>query len=143
VLDLESQLETARGRLNRAAGQLAHWSGAADEVMATARRSAVSDDPLEQAQRRAHQAFAEITRAKVAERESGRPQPRRERRPFASRGSVTRSECCQWCIDQNVNDEDSYLLHSDPELAVPITTPEQATAKAERRAHSSYAEVSR
>jgi hypothetical protein len=139
VMDLQAQLETAQGRLSRAAEQLAHWSGAADEVMATARRSAVSDDPLEQAQRRAHAAFAEITRTKVAARAAGTP--RRAPRPFASRGSVTRSESCQWCINQNVSDEESYLLHSDPELNVPVVSPEQA-ASAER-SHSGHAVISR
>jgi hypothetical protein len=137
VNDLESQLETARGRLTRASESLAHWSGAADGVIATARRSAATDDPMEQAQRRAHAAFTEITRTKMAARSARAP--RRAARPFASRGSVTRSECCQWCIDQNVSDEDSYLLHSDPELAVPVTTPEQA---AERR-HRGGAVISR
>jgi hypothetical protein len=140
VNDLESQLETARGRLTRASESLAHWSGAADEVVATARRSAVTDDPMEQAQRRAHQAFTEHTRELVASRAAGAPRQVRSRRPFV--GEVSRSESCQWCIDQNVSDEDSYLLHSDPELAVPVTTPEQAAA-AERRRHGSYAEVTR
>jgi hypothetical protein len=136
VADLENQLETARGRLGRVTDQLAHWSGAVDEVMATARRS--SDDPLEQAQRRAHQAFAEHTRALVASRAAGAPRER-SRRPFVA--AVSRSEHCIHCINQGVSDEDSYLLHSDPELAVPVTPPEQA-AKAER-GHDRYTEVSR
>jgi len=67
----------------------------------------------------------------------------RARRPFA-----VRSEHCIHCINQGVSDEDSYLLHSDPELNVPVTTTrEQAQqagqVQAERRRYGSHAEISR
>lgn len=41
-------------------------------------------------------------------------------RPF---DVLTRAEDCRWCIEQDVSDEDSYLLHHDPEYNVPITPP--------------------
>jgi hypothetical protein len=112
VTDLENQLETARGRLGRATENLAHWSQAADEIMATARRT--SGDPMEQASRRAHQAFAEVTRAKIAARAAGAPQ--QAPRPFAGRGSVTRSQpvTCKLCIKYGATPEQSFLIHADP-----------------------------
>ena len=36
------------------------------------------------------------------------------------------------CTDQGVSDQDSYLLHSDPELNVPVTLP-GTQAEADRR----------
>jgi hypothetical protein len=51
------------------------------------------------------------------------PAAARERRPFARRGAAVRSEMCVHCTDQGVDDETSYLLHSDPELNVPVTPP--------------------
>jgi hypothetical protein len=47
----------------------------------------------------------------------------RSRLPFDR--AIGRSEQCLWCIEQNVDDETSYLLHSDPELNVPVTPPGQ------------------
>jgi hypothetical protein len=44
----------------------------------------------------------------------------RSRRPF---DVIGRAEECRWCIEQNVSDEQSYLLHHDPEYNVPITPP--------------------
>jgi hypothetical protein len=65
------------------------------------------------------------------------PPQQRERRPFgsASRGVVARSEQCVHCTEQGVSDEMSYLLHSDPELNVPVTPPvtQAAQAEADRR----------
>jgi hypothetical protein len=50
-----------------------------------------------------------------------------EPRPFAARGYVSRSaavrsEDCLWCVEQGVSDEEAFLLHTDPQFAVPVTT---------------------
>jgi hypothetical protein len=119
--------------------------------MATARRSSTSDDPMEQARRRAHQAFAEITRAKVAVRVAGVPQ--QAPRPFAGRGSVTRSEpvTCKLCIKYGATPEQSFLIHADPSPEpVPAIPSEDerdwlnSLESAERRTPGRrYAEISR
>ena len=138
-MDLESQLEAARGRLNRAAENLVHWSDAAEEVRtAVARRSSVEGDLLAPAKQALAEERVERMLAAAAARPAGRPKAEVSR----SRGAVAhRSEHCVWCTEQNVSDEDSYLLHSDPELAVPVTTPEQAAA--ERSGYSYAREISR
>jgi hypothetical protein len=85
-------------------------------------------DPVEASTYRARQAFAQATRAMLA----GTLAPRAPRPKGVSRGGVAvRSESCVHCIDQGVDDETSYLLHSDPEFNVPVTSPEQA-ARADR-----------
>jgi hypothetical protein len=122
---------TSATRLNRAAENLVHWSDAAEETRTAVARRSDTGDLLGPA-KAAHAEYVAASRAAIVAVTAGTP------RPFVSRGSVTRSECCQWCIDQNVSDEDSYLLHSDPELAVPVISPEQA-AKAERRNSDVYA----
>ena len=38
---------------------------------------------------------------------------------------------CVHCTDQGVDDETSYLLHSDPELNVPVTSSAAQAAQAE------------
>jgi hypothetical protein len=138
VRDLEGQREKARGRLGRAAENLVHWSDQAEEIRAAVAQRSDPGDLLGPAKAAlaGHQEYVAASRAAIAAAQAGTP--RRAPRPFVSRGSVTRSESCQWCIDQNVSDEDSYLLHSDPELAVPVTSPEQAAAKAERRSRDDY-----
>lgn len=109
-----SQLERRVESLRRQCGEA--------QQMITPPQAQRSADPvggaLERA-RDAHQEFVEVTRAQLA----GQSRPRAWR-PFAGRGSVVaRSECCVHCIDQGVDDETSYLLHSDPELNVPVTAP--------------------
>ena len=135
VLDLEAQLEQARRDLSRSQGNLEHWENAVAEITAAA-APPLSDDPMAVAGRQAHAAFVEATRAALTAMQTGTP--RQARRPFG--GEARRSEYCVHCIDQGVSDEDSYLLHSDPELAVPVTSAEQA-ATAERRGHDGYAEI--
>jgi hypothetical protein len=111
-------------QLERQCANLERQIGEASELIApAAQRDA---DPYEAASRHAHDVFVEVTRARMAELEAGRPAPRPERRPFAGRGSVAvRSEYCVHCTANNVSDEQSYLLHSDPEFNVPVTTAEQ------------------
>jgi hypothetical protein len=97
----------------------------------------------------AHQEFLTVTRAKIRDAAAGAP---RQPRPFAvtgrsSGGNAVRSEHCIYCTDSGVTDETSYLLHSDPELAVPVTPPPHAEqpVRAERRTPMIYAgtEISR
>ena len=88
-----------------------------------------------------HREFMAATRAKMNAAASGTPQ-RASRRPFV--GEVSRSELeCWFCVSNNVNAEDSALLHHDPEFAVPVTTLEQAAAAeqaehAERHRHGNH-----
>jgi hypothetical protein len=39
----------------------------------------------------------------------------------ARAAAIGRSEDCIWCSQENLSDEQSYLLHSDPQWNVPIT----------------------
>lgn len=128
VDDLEAQLERSRAKLRRAAESLVGWEAEAERVMTAARRQ--SDDPLTQASRRAHEAFVSVTRAKVAEMAAGTP--RRERHPKGHGGHAVRSENCVYCTQEGLDDDTAFLLHSDPERPLAVTTPEQAAA-AERR----------
>jgi hypothetical protein len=143
VTDLENQLEEARGRLSRAAESLAHWSGAAEEVHRASIQRSDPGDLLAPAKQALAEERVERMLAAVRARPAGRPKGEVSR----SRGAVAaRSESCQWCIDQNVSDHDSCLLHSDPEYNVPVTTPEQAQQQAEhaeRRGYRVYGGVSR
>jgi hypothetical protein len=117
-------------RLTRRRDSLQRQLAEAMQLMAPQR---APEDPLEAASRRAHQVFREVTRQRMADAQAGRAAPR-ERRPFASAsrgGLAVRSEHCVYCTEAGVDDQTSYLLHSDPEFAVPVTSPEQA-AQAER-----------
>ena len=65
VRDLESQLETARGRLSRAAANLDHWSAEADAIhTAVARRSDTAD--LLAPAKAAHAEYVTASRAAFA-----------------------------------------------------------------------------
>lgn len=55
------------------------------------------------------------------------PVAQRGRLPFAVRGHAEQK--CVHCVEQGVDPETSFLLHADPELAVPVTT--QATQVAQ------------
>lgn len=44
-------------------------------------------------------------------------------RAITRSGTAVRSEDCVWCTQEGVSDEESYLLHSDPDLACPVTPP--------------------
>jgi hypothetical protein len=138
VRDLEGRLEETRGRLHRAAEQVVDYRAAADEIMAASVRRSSAPDLLAPAKK----ALAEERVERMLAERSARPR-RQAPRPFASVSRTTvRSEQCVWCVEQNVSDHDSYLLHSDPEFNVPVTTPGQA-AQAERRGHAGYAEIAR
>lgn len=89
-------------------------------------------DPFESAAQRAHQAFVEVTRAKMADAQARRPEPR----PFASRGGVAvpGEITCPDCIKYGASETESWLIHSDP---APDPVPEE-WEPAERRAYSEY-----
>lgn len=109
-------------QLERRAGRLRQQLAEAQAMVSPAQEREL--DPVAEAGRHAHQVFAEVTRAKMAAARDGRPEPR----PFgsASRGGVAvRSEQCVHCMDQGVDPETSFLLHSDPERNVPVTTTAQ------------------
>ena len=118
--------------LERRAASIRRQLGEAQDAITPPRTRDL--DPVEQASRHAHDVFAETTRAMMA---GERPVPS-ERRPFVSRGdAAVRSESCIHCVDQGVDDETSYLLHSDPELNVPVTPP-GAQAQADRLEELGY-----
>jgi hypothetical protein len=146
VLELEDQLQAARGRLDRASENLAHWSGQADEIhTAVARRSSQPDDLLAPAKQALAEARVERMLAAVQARPAGRP-----KEVSRSRGVAVRSEHCHWCTEQGATDEQAFLIHNDPEHPLPVTSPEQwaqmqqaeQADRAERR-HGSYAEIRR
>ena len=79
-------------------------------------------DPLEASSRNAQRLLAEVTRARMTGAADGTP--RRERRPFDGAGNdAVRSESCTWCTEFGVTDEQSFLVHSDPEHPLPVTAP--------------------
>lgn len=131
MLDADLGDAQRAGQLERRAESLRRQIEAAAELVSPPQQR--DADPFEAASRRAHQAFIEATRARMAAAESGYPAPRAGRRPFgyASRGDVARSESCVHCTEAGLSDEVSYLLHSDPELAVPVTTAADLAGAAE------------
>jgi hypothetical protein len=105
------------------------------EVTGLASRSATGDADLLSEAKQLHRQFVATTRAMQAE--AATATPRQERRPFASRGAgqAIRSESCIHCISQGASDEESWLLHSDPELNVPVTPPGQAAQPVQAERH--------
>ena len=147
VRDLEAQLESARGRLSRAAANLDHWSAEVDAIhTAVARRSSAEGDLLAGA-KAAHREFAAATRAAITAMEAGTP--RQARRPF---GNAVRSDqpvTCRECIKVGASPAESFLLHRDPDAAIgedlidlgEMTVAawgRQDQADAERRTHGAY-----
>jgi hypothetical protein len=126
VADLENQLETARGRLHRAAESLVDWQERAGEVQAASvRRSDTADLLLP-----AKQALTDAQVRRMAAVRSQAP----GRRPKGHGGVAVRSHLeCVYCQQENVDPETSALLHLDPQHDVPITTAAQLAQKAERR----------
>lgn len=114
VRDLETQLETARGRLSRAAANLDHWAAEVDAVHAAVARRSDTGDLLAPA-KAAHQQFAAATRAAFEAVQAGTP--RRAPRPFAGPGSATRSEHveCAGCRKVGFSAAESFLVHQDPD----------------------------
>jgi hypothetical protein len=77
--------------------------------------------------KQAHREYVQASRAAWKQAQTGVAP-----RPFARRGVAARSEYCVHCAEQGVDDQTSYLLHSDPELNVPVTPPGMQ-AEADRR----------
>lgn len=119
VRECEAALETARGRLSRAAGNLEHWTAAAEEVRtAVPRRSDTSDllGPAK-AMLAGHQQYVAASRAAVAAMTAGTPRP--ARRPFG--GVARRSEPpveCGECIAAGASWEESVMIHQDPDAPI-------------------------
>jgi hypothetical protein len=148
VRDLESQLETARGRLSRAAANLDHWSAEVDAIHTAVARRSDTDDLLAPA-KAAHAEFAAATRAAFAAVQAGTPRP--ARRPF---GNAVRSDqpvTCAMCIKYGATAEQSFLIHADPSPEPAPAVPSEderewldSRETAERRTPGRrYAEISR
>jgi hypothetical protein len=135
VRDLEAQLGQARRDLTRSAANLDYWEGAVAEVM-TAAAPPPSDDPMAQANRMAHAAFVEATRAGWEAVQAGTPQ--RARRPKGHGGHAVRSEgSCVECEKVGATPEEAFAIHH-PELLPPMEAMEGQTEQAERRYDSDY-----
>ena len=119
--ELAAQLERAQAKRGRAEANVAFFAERAQQANQLATRSASADllSP-------AREALADAAAARV-ERMLAAASVSRPKELSRSRGdAVRRSEHCVHCINDGVDDETSYLLHLDPELDVPVTTPEQA-----------------
>jgi len=146
IAELSAKLARAEAKRSRAADSMKFYAERLGAAQDCVQRSAGGDllAPAK-AQLKAHQEYVQASRAAWSAAQAGAP---RARRPFAGRGGeARRSESCQHCIDQGVDDETSFLLHSDPQLAVPVTPPQQAEqpVQAKRRTPMIYAgtEISR
>jgi hypothetical protein len=141
IAELEAKLAKAHKKLAGAQGNLEFFAARMQVAQDSARRSAGAD--LLAPAKAAHREYVQTSQAAQAAAQAGTPW--RARRPFASRGAAVRSEHCIHCINQGVSDEDSYLLHSDPELNVPVTSPAQAAQAVQAAAPSreQQAEVGR
>jgi hypothetical protein len=128
IRDLSDQLERAQARRTRAHESITVLTAQMDSInRAVASRSASGMDLLAPA-KQAHLEYVQASRAAMAAAQAGVRAPR----PFVSRGGgAARSESCIHCVSQGVDDETSYLLHSDPELNVPVTSPATQAAQAE------------
>jgi hypothetical protein len=116
IAELEDELAKLRGRgRDDMPAQRSSWADECDDLLR--RHAELEADPV-------------VRRARVAYHE----------REIARGGGAAahRSHFCQNCIDNNVSDEESYLLHSDPEFAVPLAPPEQPRqeTEADRRARA-------
>jgi hypothetical protein len=127
------------GQLERRAESLRRQIAEASELIRPPQQRA--PDPLEAVTSRAHAAFAEATRAKLAEAQ-GQPRQQRASRPFPSRGGVAvRSEpvTCDACIAVGASPEESFLIHhmdADGQLLsvspdAPVSVPPDNTGRSE------------
>ncbi len=125
--DLTAQLEKATVKRDRALSSIQDLSRRMDEMTAAVSRSAPVDMLA-----LAKEALREAQAKRRVDAMLARSRSGARARPFVSRGDpAARSEYCVHCIDQGVDDETSYLLHSDPELNVPVTSPATQAAQAE------------
>jgi hypothetical protein len=117
-MDLDEGDQAKADRLERRAGSLRRQLADASVMIAPRQEPA---DPLEAASRRAHDAFVEATRAKMAAAAAGRPAPR----PFGSisRGAAVRGEQppCEACAAVGASPEESFLIHHTDADGRPIS----------------------
>jgi hypothetical protein len=111
VRALEDELAEARKVLHRCAEEYVGWQEQAEQVTATAARSAPHD--LLGPAKAAHQEFVSATRAKVAAMGTGAPQ-RTSRRPFGGEASRSEPVTCKMCLKYGATPEQSFLIHNDP-----------------------------
>ena len=101
-------------RLQRRRESLKHQLSDLTDLITPAQERA--PDPFEQATKRAHAAFADATRSKLAEAQSR--SARREPRPFASAGGLAvRADDveCPECVQAGATAEESFLIHHEPD----------------------------
>jgi hypothetical protein len=125
--DAEARFQKAQAKLTRAQDNVRFFAERAAQVQEVAQRSAPSNDPLLQAQRRAHAAFVEATRHRLREAALGR-EPM-ARRPFAT-GLAVRSDTvtCPQCAELGATAEESFMIHhmdADGNLAAAVTEEER------------------
>jgi hypothetical protein len=139
VRDLAAKLEAATVRRDRIQGCIESLSRTVDEITAPLSRSvAPLNDPVTVAADVARTAFLEHAAYVARSRQAWQAaQSGTTRRPFVRRGgAAVRSEYCVHCTEQGVDDETSYLLHSDPELNVPVTPPGTQVEDGQREAET-------
>jgi hypothetical protein len=129
VRDLTVRLEKAQAKLTRAQGNMEFWSKRMGEVTGAVSRSVSPDDLLGPAKAalKEHREYVAASRAAWSAVQSGAPRARRPKGEVSRGGEVRRSELeCVYCVENNVNHEDSTLLHLDPQYGIPITSATQA-----------------
>jgi hypothetical protein len=150
--DLADRLAKARERRDRLSECIRGAQGRLDEMQQAVSRSApwtgsAQDDLLAPA-KRANAEYVQATRAMLAKAQSGRP-VRRPKEVSRSRGGgqAVRSENCYWCTKEGLDDETAFLLHSDPERPLAVTSAEEGAreeqADAGRAASSRRGEITR
>jgi hypothetical protein len=126
IMDLETEIATRQAEIDKLTRRrerlVAEGQDQAEAVSraATMVHGPVSASGVEGAVQRARQALAEEASWRKAERAVAR---RSVSRPKGPGGVAVRSEYCVHCTAEGVDDETSYLLHSDPDLNVPVTLP--------------------
>jgi hypothetical protein len=140
--DLADRLAKATAKRDRLDECIRGLAGQVDEITALLQRA----EPLsgvEGAVSRAQEALREVQAERRVDAMLSRPVTRPKEVSRSRGAEVARSEFCVYCTEAGVDDETSYLLHSDPELNCPVTSPEQA-AQAERRQYAGHGrEISR
>jgi hypothetical protein len=141
--DEDAEFETARATMEKIEKRRERRAAIARDQGAqlAAISRAAPGDPLEEAQRRAHRAFRETTRAMLTETTLGRAP--RARPPFGAGGVAVRSEpvTCDACIAIGADAQESFMIHhSDPDGQplsvapdVPVSVPPDDTDRSAAR----------
>jgi hypothetical protein len=131
VRDLAGRLERATKKRDRIGEAIRSRAQQLDEITASISRPAPVVDPANPfaiGLARAHHEFAEATRARWIEAEAARALAPR---PKAGRGGVARAlgdgrfdvPDCPECVKAGATEDESFLLHSDPDKVVPVPVP--------------------